>query len=576
MTQSDNIHPTMASNTTPRSAAHTIFDQDLVNLQRLFQEALVQDTVPPEREVETRAQLANRLIHEYERGAPRNPQHLRDSIEHSETVLRLLPYNSPDRPRHLYQISYARVSEYVASRSGRAIDEAVRCGRLAREEALATGLPETDLSLYCQILNILGVALSNRSENATVTPAAAQVGTGIEEDSSSSGSSGTANDLDEAIECAREIKKRATPAKTIYSATLSNLASRLTYRYSMRGDPADHAEAVELVQELQSLSALGSVRGGVAIMHLGQMAVVKFNKTHDLRDLDEALERITEGIDKLPQGKPVSLYQIATLYSSRHKKTNDLTDLHNAIHYSDMALATAPVPSSARGGYLLNHMRLLRDFANAATSVQDVDEAASKGHRHLMEMQNEYPEQHSCRKFYGDVLGRRYILSQRLEDFANAVFYVKQLCYDYNDKVNESGAIPPVDTDLIYVFSEKVQKLSSAPPGQARDAATAKLYDQIVTVCRPHDFVNGLLGIGKEFVTLLGVYVDTAHDGETITDDKARKKAEELQLKEKDELEQRLSQPQWKQKGYQTELGQRKLAIDPTNKRIVMNLRVLF
>lgn len=572
MTQSDNIHPTMASNTTPRSAAHTSFDRDLVNLQRLFQETLAQDTIPPEREVETRAQLANSLIHEYERGAPRNPQHLRDAIEHSETVLRLLPYNSPDRPRHLYQISYARVSEYITSRSGRAIDEAVRCGRLAREEAVATGLPERDLSLYCQILNILGVALSNRSENAAVTPALAQVG--IEEDGGS-GSSGTANDLDEAIECAREIKKRAMPTKTIYSATLSNLASRLTYRYSMRGDLADHTEAVELVQELQSLSALGSVRGGVAIMHLGQMAVVKFNKTHNLRDLDEALERITEGIDKLPQGKPVSLYQIATLYSSRYKKTKDLTDLHNAVHYSDMALATAPVPSSARGGYLLNHMRLLRDFANAATSVQDVDEAVSKGHRHLMEMQNEYPEQHSCRKFYGDVLGRRYILSQRPEDFANAVFYVKQLCYDYNDKVNESGATPSVDTDLIYVLSEKVQKLSSAPPGQARDATTAKLYDQIVTVCRPHDFVNGLLGIGKEFVTLLGVYADAAHDGETITDDKARKKAEEL-LKEKAELEQRLWQPQWKLKGYQTELGQRKLAIDPPNKRIVMNLRVLF
>jgi hypothetical protein len=435
-----------------------------------------------------------------------------------------------------------------------------QCGVLARKEAVATGLPETDLNLYCQILNNLGVVLSHRPENATVTPTTAvtaQVGTGVEEESSS-GSSGTANDLDEAIECAREIKKRATPANTIYSATLSNLASRLTHRYSMRGDPADHTEAVELAQELQSLSPLGSVKGGMAIMHLGQMAVLKFNKTHDLRDLDEALERTTEGIDKLPQGyegKPASLDQIATLYSFRYKKMNDITDLHNAVHYSDMALATTPVSYSARGGYLLNYMRLLQDFANAATSVQDVDEAISKGHSHLMEMQNEYPEQLSCRKFYSDVLGQRYILSQRLQDFASAVFYIKQLCYDYNGKANESGAIPPVHTDLIYVLSKEVQKSSSAPPGQARDAATAKLYDQIVTVCRPHGLVNGLLGIGKEFVTLLGVYADAAHDGETITDDKAHKKAEELQLKEKAELEQRLSRPRWKPKGYQTELG---------------------
>jgi hypothetical protein len=237
-----------------------------------------------------------------------------------------------------------------------------------------------------------------------------------------------------------------------------------------------------------------------------------------------------------------------------------------------MTLATVSVSHGVRGGYLLDHMRLLWDFANAATSVQDVEEAVSKGHRHLMEMRNEYPERHSCRKFYGDVLGRRYILSQRLEDFADAVFHIEKLCYDYNDKVNESGAIPPVDDSLIYSLSTKVRKLSLAPPGQARDAATGKLYDQVATACKSHDFVNGLLGIGKEFVTLLGVYADAAHDGETITDDEAHKRAEELQLKEKAELEQRLSRPRWKSKDYKTELGLRKLIMDPTNNRVVEDL----
>jgi hypothetical protein len=117
-----------------------------------------------------------------------------------------------------------------------------------------------------------------------------------------------------------------------------------------------------------------------------------------------------------------------------------------------------------------------------------------------------------------------------------------------------------------------VRKLSLAPPGQARDAATGKLYDQVATACKSHDFVNGLLGIGKEFVTLLGVYADAAHDGETITDDEAHKRAEELQLKEKAELEQRLSRPRWKSKDYKTELGLRKLIMDPTNNRVVEDL----
>jgi hypothetical protein len=383
----------MASNTTPSSAAHPSLDPDLANLQSFLRAELAQGTVPPEKEIETRAGLASLLICEFERDAQRNPRHLRDAIEHSEAVLRRLPRDSPERPQHLSRLSYACMSEYGASRSRRTIDEAVRCGRLAREEAVATGLPERDLGLYCEILNNVGVALSHRCQNAPATPAAAQMEAGMGEDSSS-GSSSAADDLDEAIECAREIKTRSTRESADYSTTLLNLVSRLTHRYSMRGDPADHAEAVELLQELQSLSPPGSVKSGLAIMQLGQMAVDKFNKTDAVQGLGEALEQTTEGIDKLPQGyegKPACLNQIAALYSSRYKKTSDVADLRNAVHYSNMTLATVPVSHGVRGGYLLDHMRLLRDFASAATSVQDIDEAVSKGHRHLMGMRNEYP-----------------------------------------------------------------------------------------------------------------------------------------------------------------------------------------
>lgn len=83
-----------------------------------------------------------------------------------------------------------------------------------------------------------------------------------------------------------------------------------------------------------------------------------------------------------------------------------------------------------------------------------------------MEMRNEYPERHSCRRLYGDVLGRRYILSLKLEDFADAVFHVWGLCYNYNNEVNKSGTIPPVDCSLISSLSTKVGKLSLAPRGR--------------------------------------------------------------------------------------------------------------
>ncbi|KAI9862443.1 MAG: hypothetical protein M1813_004293 [Trichoglossum hirsutum] len=521
----------MDSSTTTQSSTH-----NLATSRNLFQTA--QAMLPQNIQMGMRERLASGLIREYERDAQRNPQYLRDAIEHSEMILRWLPRDSPERPEHLSRLSYAHMSEYVASR--RAIDESVRCGRLAREEAVATGLPERDLGSYCEILNNVGDALSHRCQITPVTPAAALMETRVGEDSSSGSSSSAADDLDEAIEYTREIKMRTTREIASYSATLLNLASRLARRYSMCGDPASHAEAVELLQELQSLSPMGSAKSGLTIMLFGQLAVDKFNKTDTLEDLCEALKQTTEGIDKLPQdyeGKPACFNQIANLYSSRYKKTSDMADLRNAAHYSNMTLEIVPVSHGVKGGYLLGHMRLLRDFANATMSVQDVEEAISKGHRHLIEMRNEYPERHSCREFYGNVLGRRYVLSRKLEDLVDAISHVEKLWHDYNDKVNESGVIPPVDGSLIHSLSTKVRKLSLVPPGRVRDAATEKLYDQIATVCESHDFINGLLGIGKEFVTLLGVYVDAAHDRETIADDEAHERAEELQLKEKAELE---------------------------------------
>ncbi len=89
--------------------------------------------------------------------------------------------------------------------------------------------------------------------------------------------------------------------------TLSNLVSRLKRRYSMHGDLADHAEVVELLQELQSLSPSESVESGPAIIHLRQMAAERVNKTDAVDDLGEALEQITTAIGKLPKGYEGSL-----------------------------------------------------------------------------------------------------------------------------------------------------------------------------------------------------------------------------------------------------------------------------
>jgi hypothetical protein len=91
------------------------------------------------------------------------------------------------------------------------------------------------------------------------------------------------------------------------------------------------------------------------------------------------LRQIKEGVNVFPEGSELrsqNLHLVAALYSNRHKKTNDVADLRNAVSFSNMTLAAVPVSHGFRGGYLMQHMRLLRDFANATASIQEVNEAA--------------------------------------------------------------------------------------------------------------------------------------------------------------------------------------------------------
>ncbi|CZR66050.1 uncharacterized protein PAC_15951 [Phialocephala subalpina] len=534
------------------------------------QSSLAAGSITPEEEIEARSRLADLLILQYDRGTQRNVQDLRHAIENSEAILRRLPRDSPQRPKHLNRLSYARMSEYTASRSQRAIDEAVRCGRLAKLEAAATGLLEKDVRLYCEILNNVGFALSHRCQHGQTS---SMSGTGGGETEGSEKSTATA-DLDEAIDCAREIKTLSLAGSRDYSMALLNLASRLEFRSSSRGHPADHEKAVELLRELQLISTSGSM-SGLATIQLGQMALEKFKKTGALEDLDDGLRHIKDGVHILAEDselRPQILHLVTTLYSSRHEKTKDVADLRNAVSFSNMTLVAVPVSHGVRAGYLLQHMRLLRDFTKAISSAQEVNEAALTAHKHLLNMPNEYRERHTCHTFYGDVLGRKYILSRKLEDLNDAVGYIINICHEYNDNVKQSGTRPQVNTSLLYGLSINVRKLSLASPGQVRDVGAEKLYDQIARTCNSKDFVNGILSVKNEFVTLLGIYADAASRKEAITEEDAQRRANEIDLNEKAELEDRLSRPRWKPEEYKTKLGLRSLAVDPTNERVIMDL----
>ena len=500
-----------------------------------------------------RASLADMLMREYERS--RRQQDLRDAIDHNETILRRLPSSSPARPERLDSLSYAYMSEYGHSNSRRALDEAVRNGRLARDEAVIAGLRERNMQSYFCILNNVGYALSHR--NAAVESAA---------------------DLDEAIECAREIRRLAPRNGTEYSRNIVNLVSRLRARYSKRHYPADHEEAIELITEQLSISSPGTMEHGMAVMHLGEMAVERFERTDAIEDLDEALRQLKAGLTTLPHNyeKRFELEsRISKLYSSRHKKSNDFEDIRNAMVYSDSTMEALPLSYSIRGFYLAELMRCLRDFVNATTAIVEVGRAISIGKRRLEEMPIDYPKRHSCRWTFSDVLGRKYILTRALESLVETVNFVEKLCIEYNALVEKSGSKPPVDDSLMYHFKKDLTRLSHIRASVARNAATTTLYELISSACKSKDMANALLDVQRRYGKQLVVYIDAAESEEMLSKEEVQQKASGLELEEQTELRKRTSENQWRPKEYHTELGLRTLAMDPSTNKIILDFNMM-
>ncbi|KAF1960522.1 HET-domain-containing protein [Byssothecium circinans] len=520
----------------------------LIEGQSHLQRVLAQGNLSTEQEIDFRETFASLLIQEYERGARGNVQYLRTAIEHYEAILRRLPQTTPKRPEYLTRLSYTWLSEYLATESRRALDEAVRTGRLALEEATLASLDKADIHLYREILNNCGVALSYRSEDTRVKVArSTSTGQGNE-----IGVTAEA-DLNESVECAKRLKHHTVGDLPAYTGAISNLSSRLMRQYAMTDNEADQAEAVQLIQELQRISQPGSKERAGAITLLSQLAVDKFNKKDTLENLDDALEQLKRAITGLTDSferKPDVYKQTSNLYKHRYKKTQDEADFHLAVQYSESLLRTVPLSHSVFGTYLFNHLRLLREYANTVRSLPQVEKAVLTAGHYVANLRKDSIKQLDCRIVYGDILGRTYVLSQRLVDFSKAMEHIQQCGYSWNSETEKAGDRPSVDSQLIYSLASSARRLLQASASQTKDRGMQRIYEHIL-------------------------YAEASLARESLTDAQADVRADEAHAKNEKELQERLSRPQWKSSNYTTELGLRSLAIDPTNKRIVFDMRNL-
>ena len=385
----------------------------------------------------------------------------------------------------------------------------------------------------------------------------------------------SAADLNEAIECAREIRSCALRHGMDASSNDVNLVARLRIRYKKHSNPADNEEATQLITKQLSLSAPGTLAHGLALVHLGEIAAEKFGRTDAIDDLDEALNQTKAGLASLPRSyeKRFQLEsRVSQLYGSRHNKSSDFADIRNAMLYSELAVDSAPPSNRLRAPYLFQLIWCLRDVANATTSSLHVDEATSIGRKRLEAMTIDDPQRHKCRCIFSEVLGRRYLLARTVDSLVDAVNFIETLFGEHNRMVKKSGSRAPVDMSLVSTFKSNLMRITSRTDGAPKSAVTTRLYELISLACESKGMANAVLNVQKEHAKELQVYIDFTESEQVPSEEAIQLRVSEMERKEKAKLGKRTSQPQWRPDEYYTELGVRKLAVDPRTEKFMFTL----
>lgn len=107
---------------------------------------------------------------------------------------------------------------------------------------------------------------------------------------------------------------------------------------------------------------------------------------------------------------------------------------------------------------------------------------------------------------------------------------------------------------------------------RAKEAACSAIHTCLSSVCKPPELAACLLELKVNTVRLLEVYEKAAGTGEVFTNQIAEERAAQIRREQEDELAKRSSRPLYRPPEYTTELGQRSLAMDPSSKRIMLDL----
>ncbi|KAI3575573.1 CHAT domain-containing protein [Fusarium oxysporum f. sp. albedinis] len=187
---------------------------------------------------------------------------------------------------------------------------------------------------------------------------------------------GSLRDLEEAINVSR--RATATTSDTNMRALfLNNLSAKLDLKAEVTGNSHTYEEAIELAKEAIALTPKSHPDQAKWLGNLATHLMERFDRSWDLKDLQDAINAASKAADLTPNGPTKALYldAVADGLNRKYDKMGLLADLEEAIRMTEMALEMLPSHHSKRPQIISTLADLFSNRYLRKEVIQDLDRA---------------------------------------------------------------------------------------------------------------------------------------------------------------------------------------------------------
>lgn len=250
------------------------------------------------------------------------------------------------------------------------------------------------------------------------------------------------------------------------------------------------------------------------MLNLSNVAIVQYEQTKNQEGLEEAIRHAKKALVTLPrqhEHRAQILNSMASVYGFKFKLTSDIADLHEQLKYSQEMVESIPLSHQVRGARLLDHMKRLKHFVWETQSLTDVDEAIVQGSRLLKDMSDLYSEKLQNKALLGELLLRRYILSDNVSYLVELTNYGSELATQDKELV--------ADVERLKSLRSVVASISKAPANSPVAVQARYFLREVVrSQCQAKSFIHGFVRIHNQHGSRLNVYVDSLNSNRELSE----------------------------------------------------------